>query len=298
MTAKTRAIPSLHRDRFLAKVNSTCSVASSGNTTSPYCRAVISHKTYQTMKNVIFLLIALIISSCASRQTSDKNLLTVAQNLKMDTTYFLLGTLSEYNGRFWQISKPNQVDRYNVYEKPLIDFQHNLISNKFNIELITLIDTSSTTSEYETFSKELSLTLNSFFTKDGIFIDSCLKTSDQINSYLLGRYYRYGRQANDSIFLIHLFNFPNHFICNNLLRQSARKVYLKQINEMPAQFIYFFIPNQELKGFFNIISDQKIKLADSYDTFMKNLWGVTEDEYIKTMNNIHNKELLEIISKF
>jgi len=39
--AKTRAIPFLHRDRFLAKVPGLCSDAASGNTTSPYCRAVI-----------------------------------------------------------------------------------------------------------------------------------------------------------------------------------------------------------------------------------------------------------------
>jgi hypothetical protein len=40
MTAKTRAIPSLHRDNFLAKVPGHCPVLSSGNTTSLYCRAV------------------------------------------------------------------------------------------------------------------------------------------------------------------------------------------------------------------------------------------------------------------
>jgi hypothetical protein len=39
-TAKTRAIPSLHRDSFLAKVPGPCPVLASGNTTSPYCRAV------------------------------------------------------------------------------------------------------------------------------------------------------------------------------------------------------------------------------------------------------------------
>ena len=39
-TAKTRAIPSLHRDSFLAKVPGPCPVPASGNTTSLYCRAV------------------------------------------------------------------------------------------------------------------------------------------------------------------------------------------------------------------------------------------------------------------
>jgi len=40
-TAKTRAIPYLHRDKFMPKVPGHCPDASSGNTTSPYCRAVI-----------------------------------------------------------------------------------------------------------------------------------------------------------------------------------------------------------------------------------------------------------------
>ena len=43
MTAKTRAIPSLHRDYFSAKEPGLCPVLSSGNTTSLYCRAVIVH---------------------------------------------------------------------------------------------------------------------------------------------------------------------------------------------------------------------------------------------------------------
>jgi hypothetical protein len=43
MTAKTRAIPSLHRDNFWPRwrgVPGLCPVLASGNTTSPYCRAV------------------------------------------------------------------------------------------------------------------------------------------------------------------------------------------------------------------------------------------------------------------
>ena len=37
---KKCAIPSLHRDNFLAKEPGLCPVLASGNTTSPYCRAV------------------------------------------------------------------------------------------------------------------------------------------------------------------------------------------------------------------------------------------------------------------
>jgi hypothetical protein len=45
MTAKTRAIPSLHRDNFSAKVPGLCPVLASGNTTSLYCRAVVRNAT-------------------------------------------------------------------------------------------------------------------------------------------------------------------------------------------------------------------------------------------------------------
>jgi hypothetical protein len=43
MTCKKCAIPSLHRDSFVAKVPGPCPDAASGNTTSPYCRAVSKH---------------------------------------------------------------------------------------------------------------------------------------------------------------------------------------------------------------------------------------------------------------
>jgi hypothetical protein len=47
MTAKTRAIPSLHRENFKAKEPGQVTGASLGNTTSPYCRAVIGYSHYQ-----------------------------------------------------------------------------------------------------------------------------------------------------------------------------------------------------------------------------------------------------------
>jgi hypothetical protein len=43
LDGKKCAIPSLHRDSFLAKVHRTWPVLPSGNTTSPYCRAVRCH---------------------------------------------------------------------------------------------------------------------------------------------------------------------------------------------------------------------------------------------------------------
>ena len=53
-TAKTRAIPSLHCDSFLAKVPELCPVLSSGNATSLYCRAVSGNESrYQDIRAFI-----------------------------------------------------------------------------------------------------------------------------------------------------------------------------------------------------------------------------------------------------
>jgi hypothetical protein len=48
MTAKTRAIPSLHHDHFSAKAPGQWPVLTSGNATSPYCRAVRFHSPYRS----------------------------------------------------------------------------------------------------------------------------------------------------------------------------------------------------------------------------------------------------------
>jgi len=57
MTAKTRAIPVLHRDYFPAKVPRYCPDAAPGNTTSLYCRAVMLKQTHelQTLHELAFL---------------------------------------------------------------------------------------------------------------------------------------------------------------------------------------------------------------------------------------------------
>ena len=60
---KKHAIPSLHRDSFVAKEHRTWPVLASGNTTSPYCRAVSCKLLH--MRNISYcLLVALLFASC------------------------------------------------------------------------------------------------------------------------------------------------------------------------------------------------------------------------------------------
>ena len=221
-----------------------------------------------------------------------------AQDMKhIDATYFILGTLSDYNGRFRSIQKENQVDRYNSYEKPAIDFINELSHNELKIKVTCAIDSGSTTLEYETFSKDLASILNSFYGKDKYLLMESFKDPVQIYSFLAGKYYRYGSRLNDKIYEFRFLNFPNHFICNDLLKRIGCKVYFRNIEQVPAQYIYYFVPTKELERYFEMISPQKEILNNSYNTFYKRLWGVDEEQYNRIRTDLNKKELLEIGTK-
>ena len=221
-----------------------------------------------------------------------------AQDMKhIDATYFILGTLSDYNGRFRSIQKENQVDRYFSYEKPAIEFINELSKNEIHLNVTTAIDTGSATLEYETFSKDLSSILNSFYGKDKNLLTESFKDPVQIYSFLAGKYYRYGSKLNDSIYEFRFLNFPNHFICNDLLKRIGCKVYFRHIEKIPAQYVYYFVPTEELESYFEMIAPQKEILNNSYSTFYKRLWGVDDTQYNRIRTDLIKKELLEIGTK-
>ena len=221
-----------------------------------------------------------------------------AQDMKhIDATYFILGTLSDYNGRFRSIQKENQVDRYVSYEKPAIDFINELSQNEIHLNVTTAIDTGSTTLEYETFSKDLSSILNSFYGKNKYLLTESFKDPVHIYSFLAGKYYRYGSRLNDNIYEFRFLNFPNHFICNDLLKRIGCKVYFRHIENIPAQYIYYFVPTKELESYLNLVASQKEILNNSYNTFYKRLWGVDDEQYNRIRTDLIKKELLEIGTK-
>ena len=85
LTAKTRAIPSSHRDSNVAKEIRREPVLSSGNTTSPYCRAVSNHNlchnrnsnphSMKISERSLCLLIVLVITiGCQKKETQIKQI--------------------------------------------------------------------------------------------------------------------------------------------------------------------------------------------------------------------------------
>ncbi len=228
-----------------------------------------------------FLILIGFISSCIEIYAQNRE-----HDIKIDTTYFLLGTLSDYMGRFQYVNRDSQIDRYYPYEKPLMVYVDSLIIQKFKVKIT--VD-----KNLNTFSKDAAATLNSFYDENWLFIDTLFNNSEEIHSFLTGKYYRYGEKLNDTIFKIQLANSPSHKICNILLNKiKCSNINFKYLANTPAQFIYYFRATDDLKLYFSAINKQKEMLDNSFYESIKLIIGKEE---VKKMQIDREKENLEII---
>jgi len=241
----------------------------------------------------------LIISSpILGQQTPNTNNNQQLTTIKLDPVYFILGTLSDYMGRFTYVDKESQIDSYYPYEKPLMEFLESIITNDLNLKVSTIPGNLVEVSLYETFSPELSLVLNSFFNKTYLITDSLKNKPEFIYSYLTGRYYRYGEKINDSIYKIQLANSADHKVCDSLLRRGGcTKIHFKYLRNIPAQFIYYFIPTSGLKNYLNYIEIEKVKLQDSFNEYLKSRMKF-DDQMLRKLNESERKKHEGIIELF
>ena len=220
-----------------------------------------------------------------------------SNKISINSTYFILGTLSDYMGRFTYVDKPSQIDRYYAYEISLMDYLEQIIQREFKIEIKTTPDTLPKVSLYETFSPKLSLIINSYFKKPYLILDS-LKNQPELNrSYLTGKYYRYGRKINDSIYSIQLANSADHKVFDSLLRrEGCTKIHFKYLDNVPAQFIYYFIPTLELKKYLDSMIKQKKVLDNSYNKMIMTTLKFGKNDINKMTNSqtLTNPEIIEL----
>lgn len=223
--------------------------------------------------------------------------------------YFILGTLSDYIGRFYYVDRSQQVDRYDGPEKPLVDYLETMINDHTGMKVDSLIEkrnihTKSSdvfSKRYLLYSDELSKALNNFYGKDDHLIDSLFTTNEQIYSFLTGVYYRYGDRLDSSICKIQMANSSKDINCKAFLeRVGCKKVVYKHLNNIPAQNILYFIPTDELLGYFNGIERQKMLLREysikAYQEIFKDTFS--KEEFEKGFLDIKAKELNSVKWEF
>ena len=118
----------------------------------PNLAGVASIKTDKTefvMKSIFILLIVFLL---AFQSTHSQASINIERKIiaSSDTTevksfepiYFILGTLSDYMGRFQYVEREKQVDRYYPYEKPLAYYLTDYIKAELNIVVDTAFEKS------------------------------------------------------------------------------------------------------------------------------------------------------------
>ena len=101
---------------------------------------------------------------------------------EIDPDFFLLGTLSDYSGRFQYVNRERQIDRYYPYEESLTKYISNFIKEYYLIDVDTVFKA---TRHSEIYSPKLAQEIyRKYFDKNGYFIDSTLNSEVKKYSFL------------------------------------------------------------------------------------------------------------------
>lgn len=199
---------------------------------------------------------------------------------KIDANYFLLGTLSDYISRFYAVKREKQIDKYYPNEKPAIEFLSKFIKEKLNVTVDTSFN--------EMYSPELSKTLNNYYGINDELPDSIFKTDEQIYSFLLGNYYRYGIKLSDSIYSIRLVNSAKPKLISKLLvKINCDKIIYRHYDNLPASSIFYFEAPPKLKKYIDLIETEKIKLDQSTKPYPLND-GEAKKRFLDKFNAVFN----------
>lgn len=233
----------------------------------------------------------------------------VATDPKVVPVYFVLGTLSDYLGRFYAVERSKQVDQYDGTEKPLVDYLQAMINAQPGMKVDSLAERKNKlrgssvamSKKYLLYCDVLSDMLNNFYGKDDHLIDSLITTHEQIYSFLAGVYYRYGDRLDSSIYKIQMANSSKPVNCQALLgKVGCKKVVYKHVNVIPAQNIVYFTPTDELINYFNAIEKEKLLLRESslkaYQEIFKET--LSKEEFEKGFLDLKVKELNSIKDQF
>jgi len=219
----------------------------------------------------------------------------LVEEVNLDPTYFILGTLSDYMGRFSAVTSDHQVDRYYPYEEILVNYLTTYIASNLNIDVDTIFENSG---HGKMFSSVLAKTLNSFYNEDGQLMNDKFITKPQIYSFLTGVYYRNGIKLDSTIYKIQLVNSPKHRNCYKLLKDiNCTNIFYKYLQNIPAQFTLYFEPTEKLRQYLKIIEEDRILLTDSFDmTYIEQLkLNKKELEELKEMILTRKEKEIEII---
>lgn len=213
---------------------------------------------------------------------------------KINPDFFLLGTFSDYLGRFHYIDRKTQIDRYHSHEETLAIYISEFILKNYQIRVDFEFEKGR---NYEMFSPTLAKQMHDkYFDKNGDLFDETLDTEEKKYSFLLGAYYRYGELLDGNIYKIQVVNSSKDKQLYRILKElDCDKIVYKFLRGyIPTSNIFYFVATPRMIKYFKTIEKEKEVLRKS---FLKTMFHEKfEEEKLEDLNEKigeHQRELIK-----
>jgi len=183
--------------------------------------------------------------------------------VKINPDFFLLGTFSDYMGRFAYVNRDTQVDRYYPYEEFLAKYVADFIERNYNIK----VDTQFKESRYsEIFSRTIVEKLHSYYDEQGKLKEGIFDSEEKMYSFLTGVLLRYGENIFDNVFLISVFNSPKRNEIYELLKslECIKIIYKNYRGNIPTVTKFYFEATPRILKYFNTIRNENVIIQSEY----------------------------------
>lgn len=208
-----------------------------------------------------FLFFAFFVNPVTSQNLKKDELEMANYRVHIFPDAFLIGSFSDYLGRFYYIEKETQIDRYASKEKSLAKYISFFITNNYKVknELVFKDD-----NNIELYVPNLAKRLHTnFYYGDGQIIYEKFVTDEEKLSFLLGVYYRYGEQLTDEIYQIKLVNSPKQKVIYEVLKDLGceKIVFDSTQDKLPQTFTFYFVATPKMIKYFDHLKQEKAQLT-------------------------------------
>jgi len=203
--------------------------------------------------------------------------------VKIDPDFFLLGTFSDYMGRFAYINRGTQVDRYYPYEESLAKYIADFIEERYDIKVDTQLIPSR---NIEIFSRSIAAKLHSYYDDKGILKEDIFDNEEKMYSFLTGTLLRYGENIFDNIFFISVSNSPKRNQIYELLKtlECNKIIYKDYRGNIPNVTKFYFEASPRIIKYFNVIRNENMSIRAEYENTIKKMLDAADNKAFEERN--------------
>ncbi|MCC8145428.1 MAG: hypothetical protein LIO93_03095, partial [Bacteroidales bacterium] len=168
--------------------------------------------------------------------------------------YFILGSLGNHLRRMGGSSlKKGEIDFFQPEEEARVEFLKKYVRENLDIDLIVTKDEKK--GYFTTYSIGLSEIINSFFKKGSSLKYDLFHNEEEIYSYLLGVYYRYGTKTSDETYELRQTYLNTDRMFSILRKSQCPSICYKYHDAVPGGVSFIIKPGILLEKYFTLLEE-------------------------------------------